>query len=121
MLLCLCATLLDRKSLVRHIPIQHVMIQHRKLNTYTPISICSHEILLPISSWIWIFLEEFWIRLWYSFMEVTSTKETSFAMIPALIANDTPRQVEWVKRCIRDCVPACGKQGNLGKQQSLSD
>ncbi|KAG0698183.1 hypothetical protein DFH29DRAFT_1003062 [Suillus ampliporus] len=31
----------------------------------------------------------------YAFLEVTSAKETSFAMISALIANDTPRQVEW--------------------------
>lgn len=42
-------------------------------------------------------------------MGVTSAKKTSFAMIPALIPNDTPRQVEWVERCIRDCVPACGE------------
>jgi alkylhydroperoxidase/carboxymuconolactone decarboxylase family protein YurZ len=26
---------------------------------------------------------------------VTSAKETSFSMISALIANDTPRQAEW--------------------------
>ncbi|KAG1808841.1 hypothetical protein EV424DRAFT_1558229, partial [Suillus variegatus] len=65
-------------------------------------------------SWIWIPVEQFWIRLWYSFMGVTSAKKTSFAMIPALIPNDTPRQVEWVERCIRDCVPACGESRQLG-------
>jgi alkylhydroperoxidase/carboxymuconolactone decarboxylase family protein YurZ len=30
-----------------------------------------------------------------AFLEVTSAKETSFAMISALVANDTPRQAEW--------------------------
>jgi alkylhydroperoxidase/carboxymuconolactone decarboxylase family protein YurZ len=30
-----------------------------------------------------------------AFLEVTSAKETSFAMISALIANDTPRQTAW--------------------------
>ncbi|KAG2359207.1 AhpD-like protein [Suillus spraguei] len=44
-------------------------------------------------------LEHFTIKLGYgyvyAFMEVTSAKETSFAMISALIPNDTPRQVEW--------------------------
>ncbi|KAG2345832.1 hypothetical protein BDR05DRAFT_960125 [Suillus weaverae] len=44
-------------------------------------------------------LEHFTINLGYgyvyAFLEVTSAKETSFAMISALIPNDTPRQVEW--------------------------
>lgn len=31
----------------------------------------------------------------YAFMGATSPKETSFAMISALIAIDTPRQIEW--------------------------
>ncbi|KAH7910470.1 hypothetical protein BJ138DRAFT_1180261 [Hygrophoropsis aurantiaca] len=31
----------------------------------------------------------------YAFMDVTSPMETSFAMISALIATDTPRQIEW--------------------------
>ncbi|EGN97075.1 hypothetical protein SERLA73DRAFT_185358 [Serpula lacrymans var. lacrymans S7.3] len=31
----------------------------------------------------------------YAFMDVTSPMETSFAMIAALIATDTPRQIEW--------------------------
>ncbi|KAH7920912.1 hypothetical protein BV22DRAFT_1039276 [Leucogyrophana mollusca] len=31
----------------------------------------------------------------YAFMKVTSPMETSFAMISALIATDTPRQIEW--------------------------
>ncbi|KAG2137692.1 hypothetical protein BD769DRAFT_1435642 [Suillus cothurnatus] len=44
-------------------------------------------------------LEHFTVKLGYgyvyAFMGVTSAKETSFAMISALIPNDTPRQVEW--------------------------
>ncbi|KAG2065126.1 hypothetical protein BDR04DRAFT_1108962 [Suillus decipiens] len=44
-------------------------------------------------------LEHLTIKFGYgyvcAFMEVTSAKETSFAMIAALIPNDTPRQVEW--------------------------
>lgn len=40
-------------------------------------------------------------------------------MIPALIPNDTPRQIEWVERCIRDCVPACREQGKVVKSTTL--
>ncbi|KAK0452750.1 uncharacterized protein EV420DRAFT_1482057 [Desarmillaria tabescens] len=31
----------------------------------------------------------------YSFFDVVSPAETSFTMVAALIANDTPRQVDW--------------------------
>ncbi|KAG2363182.1 hypothetical protein BDR07DRAFT_1484015 [Suillus spraguei] len=44
-------------------------------------------------------LEQFTIALGYgyvyAFLEVISSKERSFAIISALIANDTPSQVEW--------------------------
>ncbi|OAX37068.1 hypothetical protein K503DRAFT_771861 [Rhizopogon vinicolor AM-OR11-026] len=44
-------------------------------------------------------LEHFTIKLTYGYVcalsEVTSAKETSFALISSLIANDTPRQAEW--------------------------
>lgn len=39
----------------------------------------------------------------YSFLEVLSASETSFAMIAALIASDTPLQIDWhLKGAIRN-------------------
>jgi alkylhydroperoxidase/carboxymuconolactone decarboxylase family protein YurZ len=89
--------------LVRHISTPHTVIQHRKFSPcfdpYTQISVCLHRQTSANQLLNLEIAEHFTTKIGYgyvyAFMGVTSAKETSFAMISALIPNDTPRQVEW--------------------------
>ncbi|KIJ65473.1 hypothetical protein HYDPIDRAFT_110552 [Hydnomerulius pinastri MD-312] len=63
--------------------------------TYGDTATPTQELLKSIYPDLGYYVTSFAYGYGYAYMGVTSEMETSFAMIAALIAIDTPRQIEW--------------------------